>query len=129
MKKRNVLLAAIAAAAAAASAALGLRTLREAIAKKRVADREVADRTGAQKAPPAGRRGPARQYTDEERKERHRLAQLAYETRERAKRGEPAPLPAKDQLKLGAGPARENRKAYNRAYYLHSKKTGNQAPD
>lgn len=129
MKKRNLLRAAIAAAAAAVSAALGLRALREAVAKKRVAERGVTERGVAEKAPPTGPRGPARQYTDEERRERHRLAQLAYETRERAKRGEPAPLPAKDQLKLGVGPARENRKAYNRAYYLHSKKTGNPAPE
>jgi hypothetical protein len=76
----------------------------------------------------ADKRGPARQYTDEERKERHRLAQQAYETRERSKRGEPAPLPYKDKLNLGVGPARDNRQAYNQAYYLNSKKTGNQKP-
>lgn len=75
--------------------------------------------------PTPKKRGKPRLYSDEERKERHKVAANNYYHRKAAESGRVSYKNGETKLGLGVSIPRDGRKAYNTAYYLHTKATGN----
>jgi len=75
------------------------------------------------------KRGRVQQYTVQERKERQRQAAARYYEKECERLGRKRRSKGETKLNLGVSPVRDGRSAYNRAYYLHTKATGNKKQD